>query len=132
MKLVSVYDDTHFSCLLLFELLRERLPEESISHKKMPGWDAHCEFVESRPYLAWYRIEVGPKAVGACYLSKQREIGVGVLKRERGHRYGLAAVKLLMQAHPGKFLANVNPANEASAHLFQNLGFKHIQDTYAI
>ncbi len=37
----------------------------------------------------------------------------------------------LMEAHPRKkYLANINPANERSIHMFEKLGFKHIQNTY--
>ena len=38
----------------------------------------------------------------------------------------------LMRLHPGKFLANVNPANEASRKLWESLGGKLIQVTYDI
>ncbi len=107
----------------LFDLLREREPHQSISHKAMPTWEEHCEFISSRPYGAWYLIEDGGLARGACYLSKQREIGIGIFKACRGRGYGRAAVLALMEKHPGRFLSNINPANEASLKLFRGLGF---------
>jgi RimJ/RimL family protein N-acetyltransferase len=131
LRLVDVYEDFELSCRLLFTLLREREPHESISHKAMPTWEEHCAFVASRPYQHWYVVEVGGAPFGACYLSKQREIGVAILKHSRGYKYGRDAVKLLMEMHPGRFLANVNPANTASAWLFEGLGFNLIQHTYA-
>jgi RimJ/RimL family protein N-acetyltransferase len=135
MRLVDVYDSPGYSSSdcrqVLWDLLAERTPEQSISHKWMPTPEEHEAFVKSRPYLAWYLIEVHGCIRGACYLSKQREIGVAVLKDFRGSGFGHRAVQLLMGRHPGKFLANVNPANIPSANLFKSLGFGLIQHTYA-
>lgn len=121
-----------FAVALLFNLLKEREPHQNISHKRMPTWEEHCAFVHSRPYEHWYMFtSAGGFLAGAVYLSKQREIGVGVLKAHRGQGLGRAAVVELMRLHPGRFLANINPANEASAKLFKSLGFNIIQHTYA-
>lgn len=117
---------------LLFNLLREREPHQNISHKRMPTWGEHCAFVMSRPYQHWYMFtSAGGILAGAVYLSKQREIGIGVLKAHRGQGLGKAAVQEIMRLHPGKFLANIAPHNEASANLFKSLGFGLIQHTYA-
>lgn len=116
-----------------FLLLEERELQQNISHRAMPSWDEHCAFVESRPYLAWYVIQsdFGHNA-GAVYLSKQREIGVGVLRDYRGAKYGGKAIEALMLLHPGRFLANVAPGNDASHRLFEALGFTPLQVTYAL
>lgn len=131
MKLVSVYEDLRRcrmaafegNCRLLYQLLQERKPEESISHKEMPTWEEHCTFVMSQPYLGWYLAWVNDKVVGACYLTHQREIGVSILLSERGHGYGVDAVQCLIAKFPGRFLANINPANSASLMMFRKLGF---------
>jgi len=135
--LQSVYEDGPSDRVLreLYALLRERTPEESISHRQMPNWEDHIAFVERKPYLAWYLILSGMESdffegrfskmtiVGACYLSKQREIGVSIFERHRHHGHASAAVKQLMARHPCRFLANINPANQASISLFLKLGF---------
>lgn len=123
MHLIDVYTEFELATVILFQLLRERQPHESISHRKMPTFDEHCAFVASRPYLAWYLTEVDGYTRGAVYLSKQREVGVAIQKAQRGHGYGLDAVGELMRLHPGRFLANINPANAASIALFRKLGF---------
>lgn len=133
MKLVDIYEDPAVldtAARVLYLLLEERERHESISHKHMPTFVEHMAFVSLRPYQFWYLIEVDGYFRGACYLSKQREIGVFIFKGQRGHKYGLGAVALLMKMHPGRFLANVNPGNEASAKLFKSLGFGLIQHTY--
>ncbi len=130
MRLIDIYTEGE-SVDLLWKLLAEREPHQSISHKKMPTPAEHHAFVESRPYLHWYLIDAGD-FVGAVYLSKQREIGVGVLRRYRGNGYGRNAILALMEKHPGPFLANVNPVNGDSIRLFAGLGFKLLQQTYAL
>lgn len=107
-----------------FSLLTEREPHENISHKGMPTWEQHCAYVYSRPHTAWYWF-TSPAGfpAGCVYLSKQREIGVGVLKEHRGQGLATQAIQELMLLHPGRFLANINPANEASLALFRKLGF---------
>jgi RimJ/RimL family protein N-acetyltransferase len=133
MRLLDVYGNPAAEALL-FKLLQERTPEQSISHKDMPTLEEHRAFIASKPYEAWYLVEVVvdivdcvaliTELVGAVYLTRQREIGVGILKQYRGNGYGKHAVKAVMERHPGgRFLANINPQNEASIALFRNLGF---------
>jgi len=115
---------------MLYALLGERTKNQSISHEEMPSFDEHIAFIESRPYLYWYRIRNENSCVGAIYLTEKREIGIGIFKDFQGQGYAGAAINQLMGLHPGKFLANINPENEWSIHLFQKLDFKHIQNTY--
>lgn len=131
MELVSVYE-TLDAPRILYQLLREREAWQSISHKAMPSEADHMSFYLSRPYLSWCLIAPRPFVVGAVYLTKQREIGVFVFKRYRGNGFGKNAIRMMMEHRPGAFLANVNPANEPSKKLFEGLGFKKIQETYAL
>jgi RimJ/RimL family protein N-acetyltransferase len=130
MRLISVYDEPS-GAEFLWRLLKERKPEESISHKGMPAYAEHEAFVASVPYKAWYLIDCGD-FVGATYLSFSNEIGVAILKPFRGNKYALNAIRMLMERHPGPYLANIAPGNHASAALFTRLGFKMIQHTYAL
>lgn len=131
MKLIDLYESRKF-WQVPYLLLEEREPHQNISHRKMPTWVEHCNFIESCPYLAWYVIQDRrSNNVGCVYLSKQREIGVGVLREYRGQGLGREAIEGLMRLHPGKFLANVAPGNHTSHHLFESLGFAPLQVTYA-
>lgn len=119
----------------LYDLLRERQPHMNISHKQMPTMDEHVNFVKNHPYEAWYMIMAdspvsGRNIVGAIYLTKQREVGIGIFKKYKGKGYGYEALKALHRKHPGYLLANINPKNEDSKRFFQNIGFDHIQNTY--
>lgn len=129
MALTSVYrrPDRHE---ILYRLLSERDEGVNISHKAMPCWGDHIRFVESMPYEAWYFIG---DVFGACYLSRQNEIGVFVFNEHRGKGYGRAAIQEIMRLHgKRRYLANVNPRNERSAALFASLGFELCQHTYAL
>lgn len=129
MEFVSVYDvEDHLE--VLYSLLEERTPEQSISHREMPSFDEHIDFVDSEPYLAWYFIVDNGETVGTIYLTKQREIGISIFNKYQRLGIGKRAVMELMARYPGKFLANINPDNDVSIKFFAQFGAKHIQNTY--
>lgn len=129
-RLTSIYEQPD-RAPILYRLLDERSIEESISHKAMPSWEDHVRFVESKPYQAWYLIVDDKQTVGACYLTKQDEIGVAVFKEHRGKGYGPWAIEALMLKHgKRRYLANIAPTNYRSQGMFRRLGFNHIQNTY--
>jgi RimJ/RimL family protein N-acetyltransferase len=129
MKLVDVYDDDA-SVDVLWHLLMERERHQSISHRTMPAMQEHKDFIASKPYQHWYLIDVGDYA-GAIYISKQREIGISILREFRRNGYAKMAIGMIIDRHPGKFLANINPNNRDSIDLFTGLGFRLLQMTYA-
>jgi RimJ/RimL family protein N-acetyltransferase len=131
MRLVSVYDVPDAEDIL-YVLLEQRTPEQSISHRKMPTLPEHRAFIKSKPYLAWYLIEEGAQYVGATYLSQQREIGIFIFNAHQGRGLGRRAVEMLMRGHPGEFLANVNPNNANSRRFWEKLGGRLIQVTYRL
>ena len=130
-QLLKVQPEGVYHCSLLYELLKERTPEQSISHKEMPTYTQHCQFVSSEPYRAWYLVQDDSITVGATYLTRNGEIGIAVFEEQRGKGYAEAAIKMLMERHDGPFLANINPKNGASIGLFRKLGFEILQETYS-
>lgn len=124
---------------LLYQLLGEREDHVNISHRVMPTMDEHYAFMDSMPYKAWYLIDTQPffpqahsHFVGSIYLSRQREVGIFLFREWIGKGFGAEAVGLLRARHPGRMLANINPANEGSIRFFKSLGFRHVQNSYAI
>lgn len=125
MRLVDVYPDHEAKAALLFDLLAEREAHQSISHRQMPTWHEHLEFVARQPYLAWYVIEDAGDWVGACYLTRSGEIGIGILLAHQRRGLAKAAIAELMLLWPRpEYLANINPHNLVSLKLFASLGFK--------
>lgn len=117
---------------LLWEMLKERTPAQSISHTEMPTEADHKRFVDNHPYSAWYFIvdtDNRDRVCGAIYLTDRREIGIHVFELYRNQGIASAALLELFRLHKGPFLANINPENYGSMRLFEAHGFKHIQNT---
>lgn len=142
MNLISVNPNSLSCVSFLYKLLQEREPGESITHAKMPTFEDHRAFVRSDPYRAWYIISDWGVDVGSCLLTRNNEIGITIAKEHRRKGYASGALVLLtklldpLPASPsvrnGQWIANINPANEASIKLFAKLGFRHIQNTYQL
>lgn len=132
MKLIDVYDDTITHAILLWQLLSERTPDQSINHREMPTPVKHTSFIRSHPYRRWYVIDMNGELVGACYITNSNEIGIGILTAYKRSGLGKQALAMLLAKHPGDYTANINPANEPSMALFRSAGFTHRQNTYAI
>jgi RimJ/RimL family protein N-acetyltransferase len=132
-KLIDVYaDESLIGITFLYELLAERDPIANISHRQMPTFEQHRNFVESQPYDAWYIVYADNDPVGAIYLTENSEIGISILKAHQGNCYGKQAIYLLMRMHPVKrFLANIAPGNSRSIAMFEKLGFELVQFTFA-
>src|SRR3990167_4523293 len=121
MKLIPI-SDREDAPKILYDLLAERTPEQSISHAEMPTWEEHIDFVERHNprseigaygfefYEEWYLIEEEGTIVGSIYLTQADEIGISVFRAFRRRGFGTKAVGLLLQQHPKEaFFANVNP-----------------------
>jgi RimJ/RimL family protein N-acetyltransferase len=136
---------------ILYQLLEERPAYANISHKAMPTWDEHLTFIgqkpgswgsgRAHPYQVWHLVEewcclensCEHIIVGSVYLSHANEIGVSIFRKYQGGGLGSRAVKLLMKEHGDRrYLANVAPANDPSRKMFEKLGFKTIQHTFAL
>lgn len=128
----------------LYELLKERTPEQSISHIKMPTFEEHVAFVEHPGYRVWNLILDGDVVVGSVYLTPRNELGIAIFKAHQRKGYATFAFNAMNKVwaymlrkhrnvvggNTASFLANINPNNEASIKFFESLGFVHIQNTY--
>jgi RimJ/RimL family protein N-acetyltransferase len=125
---------------LLYGLLGERDPVANISHKRMPNLQEHQKFVRSVPYAEWWFIRTRDPGLpsmgavhGACYLTRQNEIGIQIFKHSQGKGIAKQALTLLLERHQGeRLLANISLRNEVSAKLFRSFGFRMVQYTYAL
>lgn len=139
LRMESIYTDQEKYEQILWDLLKERTPEQSISHRGMPSLRQHLKFIDSRPYRIWNVILMQlpmagtEEVVGSCYLTNQYEIGINVFNAWQNHGIGPWAVNWLIERHPSeRLLANINPKNERSIRMFEKLGFTHIQNTYEL
>lgn len=128
---------------ILWNLLVERNeePEINISHT-MPTRDQHEAFIKRTPYAYWFLIKVEGNWIGYVNVTWKNEVGIILFRAYRGTGYGKKALRKLLDEvvplpgsaseRPDYFVANINPANERSIHLFQSLGFKLHQLTFAL
>ena len=126
LKPVTV-DDAEF----LFDLLKQREGTVNISHKSLPDWEEHLQYVKKHDYQSWDIIWVENTRIGNIYLTKNDEIGIFIDKKLQFHGYGSKALEEFMKKNGKKrYLANINPTNYKSIQFFGKHGFTHIQNTY--
>jgi len=128
---VKLKQVTKNDMLFLYELLKNRDRNANISHKKMPSYDEHVEFVMSKPYTNWYIIECDKKNVGSIYLSKRDEIGISINNDFEYDQIAKMALKLLMKINPRKrYRVNVSPKNIRLQEFFLKSGFTGFEYVY--
>ena len=129
--MITLKTVTNSDIRFLFDLLEKRDSIVNISHKKMPSYIQHTQFVKSRPYSKWYIILKEKEKVGSIYLSKNNEIGLSILKSEKTKTIQKLALNELIKKNPRKrFLVNINPKNKNLISFFKKNDFKLIQYTF--
>jgi hypothetical protein len=109
----------------LYRLLKKRKPEESISHKRMPSYEEHLIFCESKPYKEWKVVYEGRKKIGSIYLTWLNEIGFHLVSSKD------SIIDFLFSSYAGiARYANVSPRNTMLIRKLKSLGYKLIQHTY--
>ena len=120
-------DDAKF----LFDLLKQREGIVNISHKSLPTWEEHVEFIKNNTYQSWDIIWVDNVRIGNIYLTDRDEIGIFLDKKFQSSGYGSIAINEFMKKNGKKrYLANISPTNYKSIQFFGKHGFTHIQNTY--
>jgi len=120
-------DDAKF----LFDLLKQREGIVNISHKSLPTWEEHVEFIKNNTYQSWDIIWVDNIRIGNIYLTDRDEIGIFLDKESQSNGYGSIAINEFMKKNGKKrYLANIRPTNYKSIQFFGKHGFIHIQNTY--
>ena len=115
----------------LYSVLAQRTPDVYISSGvQLPSWQDHVSHWDSTPYAESYIVMLDDQPAGYCYLSRQNEIGLHLLIRGRG--IGPAVIRHLCRSHPGvRLYANVSPVNTRAQQVFERLGWRELQRTYA-
>ena len=128
LKLVTEND-----ALFLYDLLEARDSIANISHKKVPSYNEHVNFILSNPYTIWYIIEYEGKKIGSVYLSKQDEIGISLVDDSLYDKIGKSIIKLLFKNNPRtRYFAKTSPQNKKLQNFFVNNGFIGLEYTYEI
>lgn len=117
----------------LYELLKEKTPEQNISHKEMPTYEQHVAFNDAKPYKEDYVIDIDGNPAGRIYLTNRNEVGIHIKESFRHTGLAQKALSVLIGLHPGEAIyANIAPGNHRSKRFFTNMGFRLIQETYKL
>ena len=120
-------DDAKF----LYELLKQREGIVNISHKSLPTWDEHIDYIKNHSYQSWNIIWNDDTRIGNIYLTERNEIGIFLDKKYQSNGYGSEAIDEFMKKNgKRRYLDNINPTNYKSIQFFGKHGFLHIQNTY--
>jgi len=115
--------------LFLYELLRQRLPCENISHKEMPTYDEHLAFWKLMPYRYSYIVLSENDSVGMVYVTMNNEVGIHFV--ENINEYKQVIDLLREETGITKMFFNVAPTHYQLRHtLDREIGAKLIQYTY--
>ena len=126
----NIYLHLEYKYIRTYLFLYERLsnPEFNISHKKLPTFDEHVKFINSKPYKGWWLVYANifyNTLVGSVYLTNENEIGIYLIKKYRKCGIGSEILKQIEPMCEGEILyANINVENESSKKFFTKNGFK--------
>ncbi len=123
---------------LLFDLLGNRI--YSISHKSMPSFENHREFVKSNPYLYWYLVFNNKQVIGTFYIKDDNSIGMNILNPSLiiikkilyyiNHNFTVSPE--IPSKVPPYFFINVADSNKELYEILDKLGYKPIQTSFKI
>ena len=80
----------------LYELLKEREAKVNISHKKLPSFSEHEQFVKNSPYSFWEIIWLNNERIGNIYLTNRDELGIFISKDSQSQGAGSIVLQKFM------------------------------------
>lgn len=73
---LRLVEKTELHYEILYKLLKEK--RNTISHRKMPTYEDHKNFVLNHPYRSWMIIYNGNKATGSIFVHQDNSIGLNL------------------------------------------------------
>ena len=118
---------------LLYELLKQRT--HVISHRSLPNFEEHQDFVNNHPYLHWFLLHDTSNLLGSFYLKKDNSIGLNLVEYSKEN---LAACvnfisdnfspeEPMASVIPKYFYVNISYSNESALSALQELGLNPLQ-----
>jgi|TARA_B100002003_G_C14137467_1_gene547096 hypothetical protein len=123
----------------LYTQLKNR--SHSISHKSVPSFDEHTEFVQNHPYRKWIIVKDTEIAIGNVYIQYNNSIGLNVdslVSCEQINKIlkGIYASHSPLPAVPslrfGEFFLNVASDNKMLQKKLSSLGFSEVERTFVL
>ena len=126
------------SAEILFNLLKER--EHSISHKRIPTYKEHKNFINSNPYLHWYVVLSKEIVLGSFYIKNDNSIGININNPSRiivnniinFIKENFKPQKEIPSQIPSYFYINVGETNVKMKDVLTSIGLTSIQVSFKI
>lgn len=137
MKFIEVNNLINKSNLkFLYELLKTR--EYSISHKEIPSFEEHSNFVQNHPYHKWFIIENQSNLIGSLYIHKDNSIGLDILNQFEELIPDLLSLlekrykplPYIKSVRSKNFFLNVSPKNKRLHDLLISSGYEISQVSF--
>jgi hypothetical protein len=122
---------------VLYALLKKRI--HTISHRTIPNYEEHVNFVNNNPYRLWFLLRDGEEYIGSVYLTEQNSVGIDVLDLRFAEYLSHIIDKIkneykpldeLKSVRPGHFSINVSPSNHQLKSALEEQGCRIAQVTY--
>lgn len=118
---------------ILYELLKTR--NYVISHRSLPSFERHQDFVKSHPYLHWFLLRSETNYLGSFYLKKDNSIGLNLTEYTKEN---LGACLDFINNNftpresepsmvPNYFYLNISYSNEQALSALLELGLNPLQ-----
>lgn len=137
MRFIEINNDINKSNLkFLYSLLKAR--KYSVSHKEIPSFEEHSDFVKNHPYYKWFIVENQTYLIGSLYIHKDNSIGLDILNQfevlipeilsfmEKKYK-PLPSIKSVRSKN---FFLNISPQNKRLQDLLLSLDYKISQISF--
>ena len=121
----------------LFYFLESR--SHFISHKDMPEYSDHEEFVQNNPYRVWYMVNINNIFVADLYVQNDNSIGLNNFENLEINTIQEVLEKLFIEISPlqaipskrfGKFFFRISSSNLILQKKIESLGYFSSEYTY--
>jgi hypothetical protein len=123
----------------LYHLLKIRT--HNISHKSIPTFEQHAQFVINNPYRVWYLLAGNDGYFGTVYVAENNNIGINMDSSRLIDILKIIIKKIESEIRPlppitsirnEKFTINVPISNQIMISAIKEIGYEPIQITFSI
>ena len=123
----------------LYAQLKNR--SHNISHKSIPSFDEHTEFVQNHPYRKWIIVKDAEIAIANVYIQYNNSIGLNVDSLVTCEQItkilkGIYALHSPLPAVPSvrfeEFFLNVASDNKMLQNVLSSLGFSEVERSFVL
>ena len=90
---------------VLYELLKAR--KHTISHRVLPSYDDHANFVLHNPYRHWFLIQFDGMVIGSVYVQYDNSVGISLREPAMSDSLALVVSSLKNKVKPLEPVASV-------------------------